>query len=82
MRGGRPAQRMPGTMNPRQILLSIAALTVVAVAFGATGAFGQGASLSDRLSVTRMFNSANCALTGNDCPAPSNPDTFTRHRSR
>jgi hypothetical protein len=61
---------MPRTMNPRRILISIAALTVAAVAFGATGALGQGESPTDNLSFKRLFTSVNCALSGDDCPVP------------
>jgi hypothetical protein len=60
-------------MNPRRILLSIAALTMAAVALSAAGALGQGESLTDRLSFTRLFNSANCALAGGDCTTPASP---------
>lgn len=69
------ARRVPGMMNLRRTLTAIAALTVSAIALGlaAGGAFGQDEGVTDRLSVSHLFTSANCALTGNDCSAPSKP---------
>src|SRR3954454_3385630 len=68
--------RLPAMTKLRRTLLF---LTVVAGTLGLTavGAFGDGESLSDRLNTSRLFNSANCALTGNDCSAPKPPSTGT-----
>jgi hypothetical protein len=67
---------MPGTMNLPRILISTAVLAATALALSAGGAFGQeGQSLSDRLNVSRLFNSAACAITGGDCETAKPPTT-------
>jgi hypothetical protein len=73
MRLGGAVRRMAGTMNPRLRMISIAALALVALGVGAAAALGDGEGLTDRLNVTRLFNSANCAITGNDCKTPASP---------
>src|SRR3954469_16112698 len=73
--------RLPGMMNPRRILTALGALVLSAagLALAAAGAFGQGESLTDRLSFTKFFNSANCAIAGKDCAPPpaSSPGSGT-----